>query len=530
VPIRDVAHRRLLATCLLGLAALTLSACTATTSGHATHVSPPSPSTSATPSATPSSGAVSSIKFSDCSKLLNLNALDLSADRKKNLTFSCGKLDVPLNYDDPKSTTIGIQVLKVHDARQTKKVGDLLMNPGGPGAAGLTLPLDLLSSLPDSLLESFDLIGFDPRGVELSNPIDCVSNAQKDTLNALDPDVRTAAGFAQAKQVETAVATGCTAKYGAALADYNTVFTAMDMERIRIALGDPKLNYLGFSYGTELGTVYAHLYPTTIRVAVLDGAVDPTTDDLTSFANQLGGFESAFDQFAADCMKRPACAVLGDPRSVVYQLTQQANTTPIPSSKAGETRSATGGIVLTGVISALYDQSQWAPLGEALIKAQKGDSSGLFALADSYNERDANGGYSNILDANTTISCNDSAPGPTDEQISATAASWATQYPMFGLWGASSLFLCQSWQPVRHQLPAPSAVGSAPILVIGTIHDPATPYAGAGNLAKALTTGEVLTWNGEGHTAYTKSDCIDEKVNAYLIDATLPPVGTVCPA
>ena len=507
-------------------AALVLAGCTTTVTARGSRL-PTTKSPSASPTATTGAGTIA---FSDCSKLLDLSALDLPAKRKNSLKFSCGKLAVPLNYNDPTGRKINIQVLKVHDTTQAKKIGDLFMNPGGPGAAGLSLPLDLLSELSDAVLDNFDLIGFDPRGVELSSPISCVSDVQKDELAAAYIDVRTPAGFAQAKAAQAAVAAECSAKYGTNLAYYSTVSTAMDMEQLRLALGDPQFNYLGFSYGTELGAVYAHLYPKNVRVAVLDGAVDPTTDYITSFAQQLQGFESAFDQFAGDCKTRAACAPLGDPRQAVYQLTAKANATPIKSSKTGETRTATGGIVLYAVLSALYDQSQWPVLAAALESAQNGDSKGLFALSDLYNERQDNGAYTNILDANTTISCNDSAPGPTDAQVATAATTWATQYPMFGVWATGSLFSCQSWQPNRTVVPTQSAVGSAPILVVGTIHDPATPYVGATNLAKTLTTGQVLTWDGQGHTAYGKSACIDTKVDTYLVTTTMPPVGTVCPA
>jgi hypothetical protein len=182
------------------------------------------------------------------------------------------------------------------------------------------------------------------------------------------------------------------------------------------------------------------------------------------------------------------------------------------------------------VLEALYDQSLWSELGDALIQAQRGDSQGLFQLADQYNERSANGTYTNIYDANVTINCNDSPPGPTDQVVQATATKWATAYPMFGAWGATTLFQCQSWQPVRHPLPPVTATGAPPILVVGTTHDPATPYAGAADLATALTTGQVLTWQGQGHTAYTKSTCIDTNVDNYLVTTTMPPAGTVCPA
>ena len=501
---------------------LTVTACSTVATGHG------SPGVTPKPSPTPSSSTT--IQFSDCSQLLGVSTAGLTPDLLKHLTFDCGKVPVPLNYTDPTGPTIEIEVLRVHDDQQQKKIGSLLVNPGGPGAAGLTLPISLLPVMSEKVLENFDLIGFDPRGVELSSPIECISDQQKDTLDAEDFDVLTPSGFAAAKAAADSVAQACSAAYGPALADYNTVFTAMDMDRIRQALGDPVLNYLGFSYGTSLGTVYAHLYPTKIRVAALDGAVDPTTSVLTSDADQIQGFESAFDQFAADCMKRPACAVLGNPRQAVYALTAKANAIPIKSSLPGETRTATGVIVLTAVSEALYVQADWVPLGEALVSAQKGDSAGLFALADQYNQRSPDGKYSNVEDANTTINCNDEPAGPSDALIRATAASWAKKYPMFGAWQASSLFTCQDWQPVRHPLPPPSAAGSAPILVVGTVHDPATPYAGAGDLATALTTGHLLTWNGQGHTAYMFSTCIQKYVDNYLVTTKLPPAGTVCPA
>jgi pimeloyl-ACP methyl ester carboxylesterase len=516
------------------LVAVLVAGCTTSLAGRggaAITSTAPTTTSSATPSASPSSAK---IKLSDCSKLFDLAGAGIASDRLKHLTFTCGKVPVPLDYSDPDSPTINIEVLRMHDDQQTNRIGSLLVNPGGPGASGLGLPISLAATVSDDLLQHFDLVGFDPRGVGLSSPVQCVPDAEKDQLYSLDINVLTPDGFAAAKQDEDQVAAECTVKYGPELADYNTVFTAMDMDRIRAAMGDAEMNYLGFSYGTELGAVYAHLYPSKVRVEVLDGAVDPTVSAVTFAGEQLAGFEDAFDQFAADCMTRPSCAVLKNPRQVVYDLVAKANVTPIPTpikiGRTDETRSATAGNVLYGVLYALYNQKLWVDLGDALVAAQKGDASGLLSLSDGYTKRDSDGTYSNLFDANTTISCNDTPAGPTDALVKATATTWAADYPMFGVWGAMSLFSCQNWQPVRHVPPLPSATGSNPILVIGTAHDPATPYTGAANLAKTLTTGVLLTWDGEGHTAYTKTACIDEKVDAYLVDETLPDAGTTCPA
>jgi hypothetical protein len=208
----------------------------------------------------------------------------------------------------------------------------------------------------------------------------------------------------------------------------------------------------------------------------------------------------------------------------------KSRTAPIPSTAPDDNRKATFALVLTGVLSALYSQSRWPDLGTAIINAGKGDSAGLMQLADDYNER-FNGHYTNIADANTTISCNDSKPGPSDATIRATTQSWQQRFPMFGLWSAASLFDCQVWQPQRTVPPLPTATGAAhKILVIGNLHDPATPYQGAKDLTRTLGNAELLSWDGEGHTSFLQgSKCIDNYVDTYLVTGSLPPAATTCP-
>jgi pimeloyl-ACP methyl ester carboxylesterase len=518
-------HHRVVRRGSAAVAVLTaLTACTATVSGHGTSATAGGPSSPVTTTPGPAPAT-----FTDCSQLFNLEGLPFPAGRKDDLSFSCARISVPLDYADPAGRAISLQLVKVHDT--SNKTGNaLVVNPGGPGGSGVETAVGLAAQVSDKLLAHFDLLGFDPRGVGLSTPISCVSDSEKDKLDAAAPNMLTAAGLAQARQLAEQVASGCNAKYGVSLADYNTVQTAKDMDRVRAAVQNNQLNYLGFSYGTELGSVYAHLFPDHVRVAVLDGAVDPLTDDITSFANQLKGFEGAFDQFAADCRKHNPCRSLGDPRQVVYSLVKHANEDPLKSSKAGETRTATGSIVLTGVLSALYSRAQWTELGQALLDARRGDAKRLFTLADEYNQRDADGHYSNISEANTTISCNDSKPGPSDATIKATAIRWAKTYPMFGAWSSSSLFSCQVWQPRRTPLPRPSADTPQKVLVIGNLHDPATPYQGAKDLARTMGNAALLTWDGEGHTSYLQgSSCVDRYVDDYLVAGTVPPPHATCP-
>jgi pimeloyl-ACP methyl ester carboxylesterase len=504
------------------VAAAALTGCTATVAGHGTSATTDRPGSSGN-SASPQPAT-----FTDCTRLFNLDALNLPDGRRDRLAFSCARIQVPRDYQKPAGASLTLELVKVHD-RNNHTSNALVVNPGGPGGSGFEAAVGLAAQVSDKVLAHFDLVGFDPRGVGLSTPISCVSDSEKDKLNAAAPDMLTAAGLAQAKQLAQTVASACNAKYGAALADFNTVQTARDMDRVRAAVANSRLNYLGFSYGTELGSVYAHLFPDHVRVAVLDGAVDPLTDDIVSFAQQLKGFEGAFDQFAAHCRTSASCKTLGNPRQVVYHLVQRANDNPLNSSGRGETRTATGSIVLTGVLSALYSRGDWDSLGQALLDAQHGDARGLFALADAYNQRNSDGHYTNISDSNTAISCNDSKPGPSDATIKATAIRWAKAYPMFGRWASASLFSCQVWQPKRTPPPRPSAATAKPVLVIGNLHDPATPYRGAQDLAKTMGHAVLLTWDGEGHTSYLQgSSCVDKYVDDYLVAGTAPPPNTTC--
>jgi pimeloyl-ACP methyl ester carboxylesterase len=517
---------------VLALTVASVAGCSQTVTGTGSHPvaarQAPSPDSSTPPRSTPEPVQLP-ITFGSCDQLLNLSAVPVEQSLRGKLSYGCATMQVPLDYSDPNGTQISLQLVKIHDSDNTGGIGSLLVNPGGPGGSGVELALGLLDQISPSILQNFDLIGFDPRGVQLSTPISCISNAQKDELNAESPDVLTASGFAQAKQLAAQVAQECSTKYGPALAQFNTVNTARDMDRIRQAVGDPKMNYLGFSYGTQLGSTYVHLFPGKVRVAVLDGAVDPLTSGITQFADQLGGFEGAFDQFADWCGTQQSCSSLSNPRQAVYDIVAAAKQHPLSTSDPGESRQVTSSLALTGVLDALYSKSDWAKLGAALIQAKGGDGKGLLALADDYNQR-YNGQYTNIMDANLTISCNDEKPGPTDAKIRATAKKWATEYPMFGSWAAISLFGCQQWQPDRTPVPKPTATSADTVLVIGNLHDPATPYQGAIDLAKTMGDAELLSWDGEGHTSYLEgSSCVDDYVNAYLIHGTLPPQNTTCP-
>ncbi len=524
-------------------AVLTTSACTQAIDGSPAGTPPPNaatfpPGTSAppppnAPSATPSdptptpSVPAAAATFADCSQVLHLRGVKIPAGLQGKLTAGCAHYPVPLDYADPTGTKIDILMVRIHDIETTSPTGTLLLNPGGPGGSGVELVLGVLGKMSPKIVQHFDLLGFDPRGVSLSTPVHCLSDSEKDRLNAASPDVTTAAGFATARANAKNLAASCERRVGSGLKYYNTVNTARDMDQIRQAVGDDRLTYLGFSYGTELGSVYAHLFPDKVRAAVLDGAVNPLTSGTTQFADQLQGFEDAFDQFAAYCRKRAACNAVGNPRATVLAIEASAARTPLNGSDG---RKLTASLAATGVLEALYSKQLWDKLGSALIDGENGDGAGLLKLADQYNQRDSAGHYSNISDANVTIGCNDSEPGPTDAQIHRIAASWAKRFPLFGKWSVPSLFTCQQWQPTRVVPPKPVAPTPSKVLVVGNLHDPATPYQGARDLTTTMGNAELLSWNGAGHTSYLQgSTCIDGYVDNYLVALQLPPQNTTCP-
>lgn len=508
---------------------LLLGACSGGDSGSdSAHASPPQPTLGGQTS--PGEPAVRPVDFQDCTNVVAPQIKDQPGGDRK-LSFACGTVEVPLDYDHPDGDKVTLYLVRVRLAGQHNRIGSLLVNPGGPGGSGLDAAVGLSLQLPTDVLSRFDLVGFDPRGVGLSDPIQCISDSFKDQITAADPDARTPAEFAAQVRLSQQIATQCSDKYGDKLGNFNTVETARDMDMIRQALGDKKMTYLGFSYGTLLGAVYAQLFPQRIRALVLDGAVDPTQDQVAAGEGQAKGFQNAFNQFAAACRAQgKKCPLGSDPRGFVTTLMKKATASPIPSSKPGEQRRATGGNVQLAVISALYDQSKWPDLSSALAAASKGNAQGVLALDDQYNERDDSGHFTNILDANITINCNDMNGKLSQATIKAKLADWRKKYPLFGASQALSLLTCQSWQQDRHPIPQIQATGSAPVLVVGTVNDPATPYKSAQALSKELSSGVLLTWNGQGHTAYPKTPCVTTTVDSYLVKLAVPKNGTTCPA
>nr|WP_205863761.1 alpha/beta hydrolase [Planosporangium mesophilum] len=484
----------------------------------------PAPRWSAPKPGGPAAPAAATVNWRPCPDTAR-TALGRTPD---NVTYECGKLNVPQDWANPNGgKQFGIALMRARATHQTNRIGSLVVNPGGPGGSGVDLAAYLSVGLPADVTQRFDIVGFDPRGVGASDRVKCFSDADLDASFGADPDPVAQADFDKAVALSRKMAQSCGTRYGDTLPLFSTEQAARDMDAIRAALGEPKLTYLGYSYGTLLGAVYAQLFPTHVRALVLDGAIDPTLDSVASAEGQAKGFERAFDNFSAWCRSNASkCPIAPDARATVTSAMDSARRTPVTGSGG---RAATAGWIQTAVVASLYSQEQWPQLATALDNLRKGNATGIFRLADSYAERDARGRYSNLFDANAAVNCADDANTPAVDKLRTLQSEWRQKYPLFGPSSALNL-LCAQWPGKRDPYPAGAAKGAPPILVVGTTGDPATPYEQTPKLAETLGSGVVLTWQGEGHTAYPQTRCISSAVNRYLTDLTVPAKGTSCPA
>lgn len=473
-----------------------------------------------------SGGGAGSVSWENCVDVVDEATGTNNAD---DFTVECGDLTVPRDWNDPDGGTTTVALIRLRSKEQEDRIGSLLMNPGGPGASGIELASVTPLLVPEEIYKRFDIIGFDPRGVGESDPVRCADDEFKDETIAADPDPREEQAYQTAVSNAREFVRGCEKDKGDALATINTEQTARDMDAIRESVGDEKLNYLGYSYGTLLGSVYAQLFPDRIRAMVLDGAVDPSLDAVASSEGQAAGFERAFNNFAQNCQQRGTrCKVGPDARATVNRLLDEVRAQPLESDDG---RTVTSGHVLYAVVSSLYNQASWGTLERGLVSLDEGDPDQILELADSYSGRDEDGEYDNSSDANTTVNCVDSAQSPvTPEQVRGLQEQWRAKYPLFGAPLAMTLLTCTDWPELaRDPYPVGEAVGAPPIMVVGTTGDPATPYENTAKLAQGLGSGFVVTQQGEGHTSYPQaSNCVRDVVNAYLLELEVPEGEVTC--
>ncbi|MFI1417125.1 alpha/beta hydrolase [Streptomyces sp. NPDC020731] len=439
--------------------------------------------------------------------------------------WQCATLRVPLDWSKPDGSTIGLALIRAK-ATGDDRLGSLLFNFGGPGGSGVSM-MPSYAATASELRERYDLVSWDPRGVAASEGVRCRDDRTiRAAESSVDGTPDTPAEERMFLQDAADFGKGCQDAAGKLMAHVSTTDTARDMDRIRQALGDDRLNYFGISYGTELGGVYAHLFPKKVGRMTLDAVVDPSADTVGHAKNQTRGFQTALDNYLKSTGRDPEQG-----SREIAELLERIDSDPLPTSSSG--RELTQTLALTGIVLPLYSKSSWPVLTSALEAAEEGDGTELLALADGYNERDASGGYGTTTHSQRVISCLDDKQRPTSEETKKLLPEFEEISPVFGSFlGWDTAGWCHDWPvPGQFDTPEVSAPGAAPVLVVGNTGDPATPYEGARKMADELGegVGVVLTWKGEGHGAYgSGSDCVDSTVDAYLLDGTVPEDGKIC--
>jgi len=437
----------------------------------------------------------------------------------------CARLTVPLDYAKPEGRAISLAVLKVPATDTRRRLGSLVVNPGGPGGSGV----DFVASgrgayFGEELRRAFDIVGFDPRGVGRSTPLHCASNQQLDTLVESDPDPDTAAEVKKADGLLSALGRGCLRRSGDLVRHMSTVEVAKDLDILRSALGDQRLVYFGASYGTFIGATYADLFPTRVGRMVLDGALDPSLSTIKLNLVQARGFEVALRAYVGACVQRGNCflgSTVDQGTARIRSFLDQVEAKPLNTN--GQ-RDLTAGTAMYGVWQALYDKRYWPVLDEALQRAFNGDGSVLLALADAYTDRGPRGYMSNSLEVLYAVNCLDHPDSIPSSQVPRYLPRFEKASPTFGASFAYTLSGCSSWPIKTGRIPhALHAAGAPPILVVGTTRDPATPLTWARALAKELDSGILVKRDGDGHTGYNSgNECVNTTVESYLVAGKVP--------
>ncbi|GAA5208390.1 alpha/beta hydrolase [Streptomyces thinghirensis] len=448
--------------------------------------------------------------------------------------WQCATMKAPLDWDDPEGDTIDLALIRAEASDEAdRRIGSLVFNFGGPGGSGVTT-LPAFGQDYAALRTRYDLVSFDPRGVGRSAPVECLDDKQLDAYFQQDATPDDAAERTELLDNTEDFNAACETNSKKILPHVRTTDAARDMDLMRQVLGDDKLHYFGISYGTELGGVYAHLFPEKVGRAVFDAVVDPTQTPEQGSLAQAKGFQLALDNFAEDCASKVEDCPVGtsaqDVKDRIARLLKDLDRKPIPGIFPRElTQTAATG----GIAQALYSKDFWEYLTDGLEQAYDGDGRVLMVLSDALNGRNENGEYSNITAANVAINCADDKPRYDPAYVERKLPEFRKASALFGDYLAWSMLSCTDWPvPGAVDHPDVSAPGAPPILVIGNTGDPATPYEGAGRMVDELGkgVGVELTYRGQGHGAYdSKNKCVQDAVHGYLLHGKVPAAGTVCP-
>jgi pimeloyl-ACP methyl ester carboxylesterase len=445
--------------------------------------------------------------------------------RECRSTMECAEVEVPLDYAQPSGETVTLALLRVPATDAGQRVGSMLVNPGGPGASGIEYAAAADTYFGDELRAAFDIVGFDPRGVGQSTPVDCLSDEELDEFIASDPDPDDAAeaeeGLAQLERFGR----GCLDRSGDLAAHVSTEEAARDMDVLRAVLDQDQMVYFGASYGTFLGATYADLFPERVGRLVLDGAIDPSMGSTERSLVQAEGFEVALRAYVEHCVDQRGRCFLGESveegLETIRVFLEGLDEEPIPGD---EGRDLTQGLAVLGVWAPLYNESYWTLLDQGLERALSGDGRVLLSFADQYVGRGPNGYVDNSTEALYAVNCLDDGEALTVEEAAAVEDDFVAASPTFGRIFAYGLTACGSWPVESGRGPSElTAPGADPILVIGTSRDPATPLAWAEALAEQLESGVLVRRDGDGHTGYgAGNSCVDEAVERYLVSGEVP--------
>ncbi len=484
--------------------------------GDGSTATPPAPSSTVEPSPSPPELA---------------RYYDQKLDWRRCGSNQCARLEVPLDYAKPDGKTIELAVLRSLATRRGERVGQLVVNPGGPGGSGVDYAASGAFTFGDELSRYFDIVGFDPRGVGQSTPVECGDTALTDEFAGVDPDPDTPAEVSEFERVNKAFGEGCLAESGELARHISTLEAAKDMDILRAALGERQLDYLGASYGTLLGATYAEEFPRNVRRMVLDGALDPTLSNEQVNVGQAGGFETALDAYVKYCIDQGSCILgteVGQAKRRIRQLLDDLDSNPLPTTSG---RELTEGQARYGVVLPLYLKAYWPLLTVALTQAiQSGNGDRLLALADQYTSRGAKRYQDNSFASFWAVSCLDYPDTFDADEIPGKFKEFDDASPTFGRLFVYDMAKCHDWPVKSTRTPAPiHAAGAPPIVVIGTTRDPATPYKWARALASQLDSGRLITRDGDGHTGFRQGNqCVDDAVERWLVGGTVPQDNLSC--
>jgi pimeloyl-ACP methyl ester carboxylesterase len=454
--------------------------------------------------------------------------------------FECTDLRVPIDYADLTVGTFKIAVLRYKAQDPKNRIGSLIVNPGGPGGSGVDYAYNAEYVFDPDVLDRYDIVGFDPRGVNRSAPIDCLTDEETDANYASDAKPDTEAELEQALADSKDFIDKCESA-NEYLTHYSTAEAARDMDILRAALGDKKLNYFGKSYGTYLGTLYAQFFPDKVGRMILDGALDPNISILEQNISQAKGFDDALDAFLADCAKQDDCPLPKNKQEATLKIialfeTVALNPLPRKTKVENDERTATESLIVLGTASALYDDVDgWPKLRTAFLEGQQGYGDTFLDLADQYSGRSSDGSYmSNELDSGAIIDCLDWPDTRSVEKTKADAKRFTDAAPVFGPYLAYTNISCKYLTPptkdkLTRSTNKITSIKTAPVIVIGTTRDPATPYEWSVGLHQIFKNSKLISLDADGHTGQGRgSACVDEAVDTYLVKGKTPNKNLTC--